>query len=366
MKRLLVAASLLAVTIVQAQTLTLPAQGGNKRAMISEKIGLTDVTIRYHRPGVKGREGKIWGQLIPVGYSDLGFGTAKESPWRAGANESTTIEFSTEVKIEGQSLPAGKYGFFIAYGPQESTVIFSKDNTSWGAYYYDPKKDALRVKVKPVTTDRSTEWLKYEFTDQTESKATVSLSWEKLTIPFTVEVDLVKTQLESFRAELRTERGFVWQGWQTAAQWSADHNTNLEEALQWADSAVNQSVGERNFVTLSTKAAVLEKLGRTDESLTVMKEALPMGNMNELHQYGRKLLTMKKTKEALEVFKINLAKNPGQFTPLMGATRGYSAAGDYKAALENAQKALPLAPNAVNKTAVEKFIGMLKEGKDIN
>ena len=119
--------------------LTVLPSGGNKKAIVAEQIGLTKVVINYDRPHVNNREGKIWGQLVPVGYTDQGFGNSKAAPWRAGANENTTFEFSTDVKIEGQPLPAGKYGFFIAYDPNESTLIFSKNSTSWGSFYYNDK-----------------------------------------------------------------------------------------------------------------------------------------------------------------------------------------------------------------------------------
>src|SRR5882757_3967502 len=155
--------ALLCVTFSFAQGLTTPPDGGNKKATVMERIGITDVTIHYDRPGVKGREGKIWGQLVHTGYTDLGFGTSKQAPWRAGANENTTIEFSTDVTVEGQKLAAGKYGFFIAYDPNECTLIFSKNTTSWGSFFYKPEEDALRVKAKPVVTDKNAEWLKYEF-----------------------------------------------------------------------------------------------------------------------------------------------------------------------------------------------------------
>jgi len=368
MKRFLLAASLLATFALQAQRpLTTAPSGGNKKAMVSERIGITDVTVHYDRPGVKGRDGKIWGQLVPVGYTDQNFGSSKEAPWRAGANECTTIEFSTDVKVEGQPLAKGKYGFFIAYGTEECTLIFSKNNTSWGSFYYDPKDDILRVKVKPIATDRTVEWLKYEFANQTEISATVNLLWEKLAIPFKIDVDIIQTQLESFRNELRTDMGFFWLGWQTAAQWCVDHNTNLPQALQWADTSVNPNVlGDRNFVSLSTKAQVLAKLGRSNEAIALMKEAVPLGNMNQIHQHGRSLLAQKQNKEALEVFKTNFEKNPNQFTTLMGVVRGYSGVGDYKKALEYAEKAVPLAPNAANKSNLEKMIGLLKEGKDVN
>ena len=368
MKQVLLAATLLVATTLQAQRpLTTSPSGGNKKAMVGERIGITDVTIHYDRPTVKGREGKIWGQLVPVGFTDQGFGSSKAAPWRAGANESTTIEFSTDVTINGQKLAKGKYGFYIAYDPNESILIFSKDATSWGTFYYDANNDVLRVKVKPVATDRSVDWLRYEFNNQTENSATVSLVWEKLAIPFKVEVDLNATQIESFRNELRTDKGFFWLGWQTAAQWCVDHNTNLEQALQWADTATNPAIlGDRNFTSLSTKAQVLDKLGRGAEAAAIMKEALPLGTVNQIHQYGRALLTNKKTKEALAVFQINYQKYPDQYTTLVGLMRGFSGVGDYQKALEYGQKALALAPNAANKANIEKMIGQLKEGKDIN
>ncbi len=346
--------------------LTVLPSGGNKKASVSERIGLTDVTIRYDRPGVKGREGKIWGQLVHTGYIDQGFGTAKAAPWRAGANENTVIGFSTDVKIEGQPLPAGKYGFFIAYDPNECTLIFSKNYTSWGSYFYNEQEDALRVRVKPRSLEKSVEWLSYEFSNQAENSATVSLQWEKLSIPFTIEVDYIKEQLASFRRELRTEKGFIWQSWDQAAQWCLQRNVNLDEALRWADSASGNFGGNKSFQAWSTRAQILNKLGRSQEAGAVMKEALPFASMNEIHQYGRQLLALKNFKEALEVFKTNYEKYPGSFTTIVGMTRGYSATGDFKNALKFANMALPLAPDTNNKNSILGMIDKLKAGKDVN
>lgn len=347
--------------------LTVAPNGGNKKASVNERIGLTDVAIHYDRPGVKGREGKIWGQLVHTGFIDQGFGNSKAAPWRAGANENTTIEFSTHVKIEGQSLPAGKYGFFIAYDPNEPTLIFSKNSSSWGSYYYDDKEDALRVKVKPSISDKSVEWLKYEFMNETENSATVALQWEKLLIPFKIEVDYVNTQLESFRKELRNENGFMWQSWDQAAAWCLQHNVNLEQALVWADTATGGTFGgDKAFQAWSTKAQILEKLNRPADAADIMKKTLAFASMNEIHQYGKQLLEQKKNKEALEIFKTNFQKNPNQFTTLMGLARGYSANGDYKNALKYANLALPLAPDNNNKNTVTAMIDKLKNGKDVN
>ncbi len=366
MKKLLLVLVLFACTHTYAQ-LTTPPSGGNKKAVVGERIGITDVTIHYDRPGVKGREGKIWGQLIAPGFNDLHFGSAKLAPWRAGANENTTIEFTTPVKIEGQDLPAGKYGFFIAYGADESTLIFSKNNNAWGSYYYNPAEDALRVKVKPVAVENSVEWLQYSFNAETPNSAVVTLAWEKLAIPFKIEVDLKATQLASFRQELQTSKGFVWESWAQAAQWCADNDTNLDQALLWADSAVSENFGgDRSFQSWSTKAQVLDKLGRNAEAGEIMKQALPFGNVFEVHQYARQLLNNKKYKEAFDVFKLNYDKNPGVFVTSFGLARGYSAIGKYADALKYAQLAQPLATDPVNKTNVASAIENLKAGKPIN
>ena len=372
MKKLLSACIITAIIqfisfgIVQAQLTSLPS-GGNRRAAVYEQIGLTDVSIHYNRPHVKGREGHIWGELIPPGFVDQGFGSSKAAPWRAGANENTTIEFSTPVKIEGQSLAAGKYGFFIAYGADACTLIFSKNSTSWGSFYYRPDEDVLRVTVKSVPADKSVEWLKYEFTNETPSSAVIALEWEKLVIPFKVETDVVANQIASFRRELRSEKGFTWEGWSQAAQYCAQNKTNLDEALLWADTATTVDFGgSQSFQAWATKATVLDSLGRNTEAAEAMKKGLPFGDINEIYYYGRTLARNKKGKEALEVFKLNYEKHPDQFMTNIGMARGYSATGDYKKALTFALKAKAQASGAPNKTTADDMIKKLQDGKDVN
>jgi hypothetical protein len=351
---------------INAQQLTTPAPGGNKKAMVGEIIGLTTVTINYNRPGVKGREGKIWGQLVHTGFGDQGFGSTTKAPWRAGANENTTIEFSTDVKIEGKDLPAGKYGFFVAWDAAEPTIIFSRNSGAWGSFYYKESDDALRIKVKTRQADQSVEWLKYDFIDQTNNSATVALMWEKMIVPFKVEVDMIKTQLAVFREELQTRKGFTWQPWNQAVNWAIQNNTNLDEALFWADTATSPIFGgSTQFQTWATKAQLLNKLGRDKEAADIMTKYLPLANMNEIHQYARQLLQLGKKKEALQVFQTNYDKNPNQFTTLMGLTRGYSAVGDYQNALKYANLALAVVP-AGQKTFLEAAIKKLEEGKDMN
>ena len=353
--------------VTTAQLTALP-RGGNKRASVSEQIGITDVIIHYSRPGVKKREGHIWGELIPVGFSQLGYGAKNPAPWRAGANENTTIEFTTDVQVEGHSVPAGKYGLFVAYNPDECTVIFSKNSTSWGNFFYDSSEDALRVTVRPVKTDKSVEWLKYEFADQTPSSATIQLQWEKLMIPFKVEVDVIKTQLASFRKELRGGVALPgdWQPWNQAAAFCLANKTNLEEGLLWADSATSKTFGgTRNFEPWQTKAAILDSLGRNAEADEAMKTALSYVDDFQGYVYGCALVNAKRPQDALEVFKMIYAKYPNTLFTNIGMATGYSALGDYKTALTFALKALPQAKGG-NKIEIERNIRDLQKGKDMN
>jgi len=347
--------------------LTTPPNGGNKKATVAERIALTDVTIHYDRPGVKGREGKIWGTLVPYGFTDQGFGTSKAAPWRAGANENTTIEFSTDVKVEGKDLPAGKYGFFIAVGKEESILIFSKNSTSWGSFFYDDKEDVLRVTIKQKTNEQPVEWLKFEFLNETKNSATIALAWEKWMFPFTVETDLNKQQAIIFSNELKNATGFDWKPWAQAAEWSADNNYDLQQGLQWADYAISgQYVGEKNFRTLSDKARLLSMTGKTAEADALMKEAIPYGDMNDIRLYALQLMKAKKTKEAAELFRANYKKYPNKFTTNMGMARAFSSESNFKEALKYANAALSQATDPASKTLAENMIVQLKAGKDVN
>jgi hypothetical protein len=368
MRKIFLPAFLFLTTAIYGQGLLTPPDGGNKKASVSEWIGITDVVINYDRPAVKKREGQIWGQLVPYGFNDLGFGTSKAAPWRAGANENTTISFSTDVMVEGKPLPAGKYALFMAMAETEATIIFSRNSTSWGSFFYDPAEDALRVTVKTIKMPVSVERLKYEFSDETENSATVSLLWEYLKIPFTVSVDFVQTQLASFRNELKSEKGFRWEAWVQAVNFAVEHHTNLQEALQWSDYSIdnNNFVGQKNFRSLSARAKLFIELNRVTEAEALMQEAMPLANMVELHNYGRQLISEKKPAAALEAFKLNARKNPNVYTTNMGLARGYSANSDFKNATKYAKLALAQAPDKQSREMIEKYLLILGGNKDIN
>lgn len=356
---------LFACLIAQAQ-ISLPPAGANKKASVSERIGLTDVKIEYDRPAVRGREGKIWGEVVHYGFADLGYGTSKAAPWRAGANENTTISFSTDVTIEGKPLPAGKYGFFIAMGQEKATLVFSRFNTAWGSFYYDPKDDALRVDVPVVALKESVERLKYEFSDQTENAAVISLQWEKVKISFTVAVDLQKEQIAAFRREFNSGMFYrYWQNMHTAANYCLVNNINLEEALTWADRSINTYFGEANFLTLSTYAGLLEKLGNKPKADSIMKEAYPMATLLQLNSYARSLLGQKKYQEAFDVYKMNYDKHPDDIYTRLGMAIGYAMLGNTKEALKYGEKAMAIAKSDNTKSYLQKLMADIKAGKNI-
>jgi hypothetical protein len=368
MKKIVLSLLIISAQTIVAQGLTIGNEGGNKRASVSEQIGLAKITVDYHRPGVKGREGKIWNTPVAhYGLVDMGFGSSTQSPWRAGANENTTMTFSEDVTIEGKPLAAGTYGFHIILGDAEDILIFSKRNNSWGSFYYDPAEDALRVPIRHKTLEQSVEWLKYEFTDQTDSTATLQLVWENRAFPFKIGADVNKIQMAHFKSELKTKPGFNWQSFVQAVNYCLQHQVDYGQALAWADEAITaRYVGQKNFRTLSTKAMVLEKLDRKAEAEKVMADALPLGSMIELHGYGRQLIASKEPKKALEVFRLNAKNNPNVFTTNVGLARGYSANGRYAKALSYLKKARPQAPDTLNKNSVASMITLLESGKDIN
>jgi hypothetical protein len=346
--------------------ITMPAAGGNKKASVSEWIGITEVTISYNRPGVKGREGKIWGQLVHYGFADLHYGTSKAAPWRAGANQNTTFQVSTDVEIEGKPLPKGKYGFFVAMGKESATIIFSKFNTAWGSFYYDPKDDALRVDVPVQSVDKSVEWLKYEFDNQTDTTAVVSLQWERVRIPFRVSVDLDKTQIESFRREFNSGEFYrYWQNMHTAAEYCLVNNINLEEGLSWADRSINTYFGESNFETLSTYAGLLEKLNQKPKADSVMRVAMPMGKPLQFVIYGNNLTKMKKYDEAFKVFDYGYKKFPKEGYSILGMVFGHYHLGNKKEAIKFAEKGIATSTNPEFKGYFESLVRDINAGKPI-
>ena len=353
--RVAVALALLAVLISssvpatgQRQGIGLSLPNASPRAETTQIIGLTEVAVAYHRPAVNDRE--IWGSVVPF-----------DRVWRAGANENTLISLSTEVLIEGRPLAAGSYGLHMIPSESEWQVIFSEDTTAWGSFSYDEDRDALRVTVKPQEADFR-ERLEYTFDDLSNESATLNLRWAKLRIPLRLEVDTEAVTLASVRDQLKGLPQFFWNGWNQAATYCLQNETNLDEALQWADRSIQ---AEERFENLSTKALLLEKTGDDEQAREILARALEIGNAGQLHQYGRTLLGEEKIEEAMNVFERNAKQNPDAWFIGFGLARGYSAMGEYDKAAEQMRMSLAAAPEG-QKAYVQGMLERLERGEDIN
>lgn len=352
-----------------------PPDGDNQKAAISQWIGPVKIEIAYHSPRVhlKGAErtGHIWGELIQYGFFDDGFGPSKAMPWRAGANETTTITFSHDVKVEGKELKAGTYGLFLDVeksGPWN--WIISKTALGWGSYQYDPKNDVLRVPANPVDAP-FTEFLTYGFDERLPESAVAFLQWENKRVPFKIEVPNVnEVWVAKIRNDLQGWPGFNYQNWQNAAQFCADHKVNLEEALVWADKAIKEpfrgaAVGRENFSTLQTKAAVLTAMGREGDAETTMDKALHLPGVDaiEIHRYAMGVLRGGRKEKAMEIFQFNFKQHPDEkFYTYVGLARGYTAMGDKEKAIKNWEIALQNVPELQkpNRPVYEKALQELK------
>jgi tetratricopeptide (TPR) repeat protein len=369
MKKLQLLCTILLFTATAFAQLDLPPSGGNPRATLTEEVGITSITIKYSRPDVNKREGKIWGDdnVVTYGFSTQNFLTGKNtSPWRAGANENTIIAFEHDVKVEGQPLKAGTYGLFMAMGADNVTIIFSNQSDAWGSFYYDEKYDALRVNVKPAALDKNVEWLKYEFIEQKEKSCTIAMQWEKVSVPFKVEVDVDNIVLARIREELTSRKGFTPALILTATQYCFNKNINLEEALTWSKRAIDGQGGQKTYITLRNLATAYEKLNRVPEADSTMNEALLIATANQYTAYGKNLITQKRADKAMEVFTASQKRYGDVFGVNSGLMNGWSAKGDFKKAIAFAEKAMAQAPNDAVKKQLEGFIAKLKENKDIN
>jgi len=350
------------ITTATAQ-MDLPPSGGNPRATITEEVGITSITIKYSRPDVNGREGKIWGTLVTYGFTSQNLNTNKnDMPWRAGANETTMITFEHDVKVEGQPIKAGTYGLYMAVYADKATIIFSKQADAWGSFFYEEKNDVLRVDVKPVVLDKSVEYLKYEFIEHKEKYCVIALQWEKLSIPFKVDVDVENIVLARMREQVTGQRGFTPLLLTAAANYFINKNINLDEALAWSQRAANF----KSFSTLNTLATAYTKLNKLKEADSTMNEALVFAVPAQFQGYGRSLVTAKRLDRWMEVLNTTQKKSGDVFIVNSGYMSYYSAKGDFKKALDYANKALAQAPNDAAKTTMSGNIAKLKEGKDIN
>jgi tetratricopeptide (TPR) repeat protein len=339
-------AALSGVSPAQSFVLDLPLP--SQRAEISQRIGITDVTISYHRPLMNDR--KIWGGLVPYG-----------AVWRAGANENTTITFSDPVLIEGKPLDAGTYGLHMIPNADEWTIIFSKNSTSWGSFTYDQAEDALRVNVKPTATDMHNA-LTYDFDQLQPDSAVVEMEWEKVEVPFKVSVNVHDVVQASLKKQLRSLSQYTWMSWDDAANYLLTEKIALDDALTYANKSIEN---EDRYDNEIAKSKILLALNRKDDSATAEKKALALANPLQIHLYARQLQAEKRSEEAFAIFRENAKKHPDEWFVHTGLARVYSSESKFDDATKEMKLAMAAAPDN-QKSYLDGLEKRLEAKQDIN
>ncbi|MGZ5443162.1 MAG: DUF2911 domain-containing protein [Thermoanaerobaculia bacterium] len=334
---------LLLATSAFGQVPGLTAPEVSPEATVSQVVGLTELEVSYHRPAANGRA--VWGALVPYGQV-----------WRAGANENTTASFSTPVTVNGTALAAGTYGLHMIPAAGDWTVIFSRETGAWGSFSYDQNEDAARVTAKPEAAPHQ-ERLGYSFDDPTADSVVLAMRWEKLRLPLAIKIDLGRTVLKNYQAQLRGLPRFGWQGWNQAANWAAQNGLELDDALAWADRSIGMN---RNFANLRTKALVLTKTGDTAAADALAKEALSIATETEINAYGYQLLGQQKVDEAIAMFEKNVKDHPDSWNTYDSLAEAYGVKGDRKKALEYYTKAMNMTTVDLQKTRIAGVIEQLK------
>lgn len=402
------------------QTFATKTPDASPKAKVMQTIGLTDVSIIYHRPAVKGRE--VWGKMVPY-----------NAVWRAGANDNTVISFSTDVMIEGEKLHAGTYGLHLLPKENECEVIFSNNSTSWGSFSYNQAEDALRVTIKPTKTDKFYEWLTYEFDNLDAEHATCALKWENKAFPFKIQANTHEVVLASLRDELRNRAGWTWNGWNEAANYCLNNDINHQEALGWATRSVFVTPTPQNMITkarltakvngdkadeqktilatldsdlktfpvtwkeylgaanyaqqnghldqalawaeqsvkmhpamsnMMAKSAIIKAKGDDKMAEKVRKDAIARGTNAELNTYGYQLLFSGNVAGAVEVFEANAEKNPSDPNVWDSLGEGYFNLGEKEKAIKAFKKSLSLNPPANVKANSMKFLTQMGVNAD--
>jgi len=335
-----------ATGFAQSFVLDLPRQ--SQRSVVTQRVGVTDITVSYHRPVVNGR--KVWDGLVPYGQV-----------WRAGANENTTIKFSTPVSIEGQALEMGTYGLHMIPTADQWTIIFSKNSTSWGSFTYDQKEDALRVTVKPQTSDMH-EALAYDFDDVKATSTLVTLRWEKVAVPFKVEAKTDELVEASLQKQLRGLAQYTWISWDDAANYLLAAKVDLPQALKYSDLSIQN---EDRYDNEITKSKVLTAMNRKEDSVAAQKKALDLASPLQVHLFARGLQGEKRSDEAFAIFRENAKKHPDQWFVHSGMARIYCSQGKFDDAAKEMKVALAGAPDN-QKVYVAGLVKKLESKQDIN
>lgn len=309
----------------QYTLLDLPRE--SQSATVMQRVGTTDLTVDYSRPSVKDRV--IWGDVVPY-----------DQVWRAGANENTTFTTTNDVSIAGNALPAGTYGLHMIPTKTDWTVIFSKDHTAWGSFFYKDKMDALRVNATPRPCGM-TEQVTYEFTDVTPGGATLVLRWERLEIPIPISVDVHATVLAGIDDQLRGLTAFGWESWYEAAHYAHQEKIAADRTMKWVDMSIARGP---NFENQTLKATLLEEQGKTAEAGDLRKKMVDEATNAQLNTYGYTLANQGKTDEAVRIFELNAKRHAADPNVHDSLGEGYMMAGNTDGAIKAFKRSLSMSP----------------------
>ena len=330
-----------APALAQAPRLSVPDP--SPHASVSQRVGLTDITIDYHRPAVGKR--KIWGGLVP--YDEV---------WRAGANENTTITFSSPVTVGGKQLAAGTYGLHMIPTTKTWTVALSTVSSAWGSFTYDPKEDAVRFTVTPTQAEHE-ESLEYRFENPTPTSTTVVLHWERLQVAFPVTVDTKAVTVASMKSQLRGLARFSWQPWNQAATWCIQNDCGSDQALEWVEKSIEV---QPSFLNLTSKAKLVEK--KDPAAATKLRsDAMKLATETDVNNLAYQLLAEKKTAEALDLFRKNVQDHPESWNVHDSLGEALATTGDKKGATASYERALALAKDPVQKKRITTVLTGLRQ-----
>lgn len=313
-------------------------------SQVLQRIGITDITITYHSPAVNDRI--IWGKLVPY-----------DQVWRAGANENTTITFTTDVTVNKQPLPAGTYGLHMIPRTDTWTVIFSKNYKAWGSFSYKQEEDALRIEVQPQP-HAFTQWLTYNFTTKADESATVELSWDKLAVAFNIAVDVKNTTYENIKQQLNNLEKHTWSDWYTGAAYCYTNNIHLDEGEKWLAKA--DEAEPKNYTIYILKARYATLNGNTKEAEQLNAKALEYATEDDLNSNGYSLMGSGKIKEAIEIFRMNAKRHPDSWNVHDSLAEALEKNGDTKEAITEYETALKNSPPETQKKRIEDTLKRLK------
>jgi tetratricopeptide (TPR) repeat protein len=347
---ILLSLHLFAANLLLGQSITIP-RTPSPAASVSQTIGISTVTITYSRPSVKGRV--VWGGLVPYGWNKQQFGNHADAPWRAGANENTVLILSHAATIEGKAVPAGTYGLFFTINKDNTgEVILSKDNKSWGSFWYEAAHDALRAPIR-IRETAHTEILTCDFINLDKNSAELVMNWEKKQFPVKIHFAVDDIVMANATEELKGTTGFSWQGYSSAANYALQNKVNLDQAQLWIDQAVTQN---KSFTTLRIKSGLLKEKGKTAEAESLMKEALAVATEVEINAYGYQLMAQGDTDKSIEILTLNTVRYPKSPNTWDSLGEAYALKGDKANAIKNFKKSLSMNPPDNVRINSEKYL----------